>query len=50
MYGGEEQFKIQCEHDKRKREYAKQYNYDLLEIPYNEYKNIENILNNKLRM
>lgn len=50
MYGGKEQFKIQCEHDKRKREYAKQYNYDLLEIPYNEYKNIENILNNKLRM
>lgn len=44
VFGGEEQFKIQQEHDKRKREYAKEHNIELFEIWYYDYKNIENIL------
>lgn len=44
-----EQFKIQQEHDKRKREYAKQNNIELLEIWYWDYDNIEEILRNKLK-
>ena len=43
-FGGEEQFAIQQEHDKRKREYAKDNGYRLLEISYKDYNNIENIL------
>ena len=43
-FGGEEQFIIQQEHDKRKREYAKDNGYRLLEISYKDYNNIENIL------
>lgn len=34
FFGGEEQFNIQKEHDKRKREYAQNNNIKLLEIPY----------------
>ena len=49
VYGGEEQFKVQLEHDRRKKEFAKNNNYKLLEIPYWEYDNIENILNDKLK-
>jgi hypothetical protein len=47
-FGGEEQFKIQLEHDKRKREYAMSQNIELLEIWYYDFNNIETILNNKL--
>lgn len=43
-FGGEEQFAIQQEHDRRKREYAKNNGYKLLEISYKDYNNIENIL------
>ena len=43
-FGGEEQFVIQQEHDRRKREYAKDNGYKLLEISYKDYNNIENIL------
>lgn len=43
-FGGEKQFRIQQEHDKRKKEYAKSHGYDLLEIWYYEYDNIEEIL------
>ena len=43
-FGGEEQFKIQQEHDKRKRVYAKNNNIKLLEIWYYDFKNVENIL------
>ena len=43
-FGGEEQFAIQQEHDRRKREYAKDNGYRLLEISYKDYNNIENIL------
>lgn len=45
----EQQFKIQQEHDKRKREYAKNHNIKLLEIWYYDYDNIENILKNELK-
>ena len=43
-FGGEEQFKIQQEHDKRKREYAQLHNINLLEIWYYDIDNIESIL------
>jgi len=49
-FGGEEQFKIQQEHDKRKREYAKQHNINLLEIWYYEIDEIETILENELEL
>lgn len=47
-FGGAEQFKVQLEHDKRKREYAISNNIELLEIWYYDFDNIETILNNKL--
>lgn len=47
-FGGEEQLKIQQEHDKRKREYAKQNNINLLEIWYYDIDNIESILLQKI--
>lgn len=47
-FGGEEHFKIQVEHDKRKREYAISNNIELLEIWYYDFNNIESILNEKL--
>ena len=43
-FGGEDQFKIQQEHDKRKREYSKSHNINLLEIWYYDEDNIEEIL------
>ena len=43
-FGGEEQFIIQQEHDRRKLEYAKDNGYKLLEISYKDYNNIDNIL------
>lgn len=43
LFGGQEQFKKQQEHDNRKREYCKEHNIQLIEIPYN-YKNIEDYL------
>lgn len=51
-FGGREQFKIQQEHDKRKREYADKNGYRLIEIWYKDYKkeNIENILKNILNI
>lgn len=48
VFGGEKQFVIQQEHDRRKRDYAESHNIDLLEIWYYEFKDIENILTNKL--
>lgn len=48
-FGGEEQFKIQQEHDKRKRNYAQSRNIELLEIWYYDFSCIENILNNYLK-
>ena len=43
-----EEFKVQQEHDKRKREYAKSHNIELLEIWYYDYNNIEEILQSRL--
>lgn len=47
-FGGEKAFKIQVEHDKRKREYALKNNINLLEIWYYDEKNINEILDKKL--
>lgn len=47
-FGGEEKFKIQQEHDNRKREYAKLNNINLLEIWYYDIDNIESILLQKI--
>ena len=47
-FGGEKQFKIQKEHDLRKREYAKKNGIKLIEIWYTDIKNIDNILDRKL--
>lgn len=41
-------FKIQQEHDRRKRQYAKDHNIKLLEIWYWDYDNIEKILKQEL--
>lgn len=49
VFGGENQLLIQQEHDKRKKMYACDNNYNFLEIPYWEYDNVENILNEKLK-
>lgn len=43
-----EKFEIQQEHDRRKREYAKQHNINLLEIWYWDFDNIEKILEETL--
>lgn len=43
-FGGQEQFMVQQEHDKRKRDYAKEHNIELLEIWYYDENNIEEIL------
>ena len=48
IYGGEEHFEIQQEHDRRKREYATANGYNLIEIPYYDYDNIEEILDKVL--
>ena len=44
-----EDFKQQQEHDKRKREYAKNSDIQLLEIWYYDFDNIEEILKNELK-
>lgn len=43
------EFRIQQEHDKRKREYAKENNIDLLEIWYWDFDNIEEILYKQIK-
>lgn len=48
FFGGEEKLEIQKEIDKKKKEYAKNHNYDFLEIWYRDYDNIETILEKKL--
>ena len=47
-FGGKEKFEKQKEHDKRKRDYAKQHNIELLEIWYWDFNDIEQILNEKI--
>lgn len=46
---GIKQLKIQKEHDKRKTNYAKEYNIKLLRIPYWDFDNIESILEKELQ-
>ena len=48
FFGGERQLDVQLEHDKRKREYAKNHNIKLLEIWYYDFNNIEEILKSQL--
>lgn len=48
FYKTKEDFERQLEHDKRKKEYAKDNNIKLLEIWYYDFENIEEILNNTL--
>ena len=50
LFGGEEQFQKQKEHDKRKRDYAEANGYKLLEIWYYDYNNIEEILSKELEV
>lgn len=45
----QEEFEVQKEHDRRKREYAKSHGIDLLEIWYWDFDNIEDILYNYLK-
>lgn len=47
-FGGEKQFKVQQEHDRRKREYAKLHKIKLLEIWHYDRNNIEKILTETL--
>ena len=46
----QKQFKTQQEHDKRKRDYAKQHGIKLLEIWYYDYNDISKILDDKLNI
>lgn len=46
----EDDFKRQQEHDRRKREYAKNHNINLLEIWYWDFDNIEEILSRELSL
>ena len=50
-FGGEEKFKIQKEHDKRKRDYAKKHGYKLITIKYtyDTYESVEEYLDNELK-
>lgn len=48
FFGGEMQFKIQQEHDKRKREYAEKNGYDIFEIYYEDYNKVDKIFNEYL--
>ena len=45
-----ENLEQQIEHDKRKREYAKNHNIPLLEIWYWDFDNIEEILKKELKL
>lgn len=49
-FGGDDQFYIQQEHDKRKRKYAEQHKINLVEIWYYEANNINQILDNILNI
>jgi hypothetical protein len=50
VFGGQEQFKVQQEHDRRKREYARLHGITLIEIWYYDIDNIEDILLNYLNL
>lgn len=50
-FGGEEKFKIQKEHDKRKRDYAKKHGYKLITVKYtyDTYESIAEYLGKELK-
>ena len=50
-FGGEEQFKKQKEHDKRKRDYAKKHGYKLITVKYtyDTYESVEEYLDKELK-
>lgn len=48
IFGGEEQFKIQIFHDKIKRDYLHKNNIHILDIWYYDFKNMEQIIINKI--
>ena len=50
-FGGEEKFKIQKEHDKRKRDYAKKHGYKLITVKYtyDTYESIAEYLDKELK-
>ena len=50
-FGGEEKFKIQKEHDKRKHDYAKKHGYKLITVKYtyDTYESVEEYLDNELK-
>ena len=50
-FGGEEKFKIQKEHDKRKRDYAKKHGYKLITVKYtyDTYESVEEYLDKELK-
>lgn len=50
FFGGEESLKIRQLHDQIKRDYCNLNNIVLIEIPYWEYKNIQQLLIEKLRL
>lgn len=50
IFGGEKQFKIQKEHDIRKKNYAKLHNITLIEICYYEIDKIDDILNSIINL
>ena len=47
-FGGKDSFEIQQEHDRRKREYSKLHNINLLEIWYYDINKIEEIMTKAL--
>ena len=51
FFGGEEQFKKQTEHDKRKRDYAKKHGYKLITVKYtyDTYESVEEYLDKELK-
>lgn len=48
VFGGDTQFEIQREHDKRKKEFAEKNGIKLIEIWYKDFDNINDILTNIL--
>lgn len=50
LFGGKKQLEKQKEHDRRKREYAENNGYKLLEIWYYDYDNVDKILDKELEV
>ncbi len=48
-FGGEKQFEIQCEHDQKKREYARKHKMKFIEILYHQIDEVETILKRELK-